>query len=93
MTFKEIVAIAVLLVVIVIAAFFASLNPSTGTVPESNSAGKIDISAVCEGALAYMTFIDGAAADKFVAECREGKHPDVIERYLSEMNLGGGAAI
>ena len=40
--------------------------------------GKIDINAVCDGALAYMSFPDGAAADLFVAECKEGKHPEVI---------------
>jgi hypothetical protein len=55
--------------------------------------GKINIDAVCEGALAYMTFPDGAAADAFVAECKEGKHPEVIEEYKKNLNLGDGAAI
>lgn len=55
--------------------------------------GKLDVNAVCEGALAYMTFPDGAGASKFVAECKEGKHPEVIERYKADMNLGDGAAI
>jgi hypothetical protein len=57
------------------------------------SAGKINVDAVCRGALAYMTFPDGASADAFVEECREGKHPEVIERYKADMNLGAGAAI
>ncbi len=56
-------------------------------------AGKIDIHAVCDGALAYMTFPDGAAAETFVTECKEGKHPEVIERYKAELNLGDGVAI
>jgi hypothetical protein len=55
--------------------------------------GKLDINAVCQGALAYMTFSDGASADAFVAECKEGKHPEVIERFKADMNLGDGAAI
>lgn len=55
--------------------------------------GKIDINAVCEGALSYMTFPDGASADAFVAECKEGKRPEVIEKYKADMNLGDGAAI
>lgn len=55
--------------------------------------GKLDINAVCEGALAYMTFTDGASADAFVADCKEGKHPEVILRYQQEMNLGEGAEI
>lgn len=55
--------------------------------------GKIDINAVCEGALAYMTFPDGATADVFVAECKEGKHPEVIEQFKAQMGVGDGAAI
>ncbi len=55
--------------------------------------GKIDVSVVCAGALAYMTFPDGAAAETFIAECKEGKHPEVIERYKSELNVGEGATI
>ncbi len=55
--------------------------------------GKLNSDVVCSSALAYMTFPDGASADAFVAECREGKHPEVIERYKADMNLGDGAAI
>lgn len=55
--------------------------------------GKINISAVCEGALSYMSFPDGASADIFVAECKEGKHPEVVEKYKADLNLGDGAAI
>lgn len=55
--------------------------------------GKLDINAVCEGALAYMSFPDGERAESFVAECKAGEHPEVIERYKAEMNLGAGAAI
>lgn len=55
--------------------------------------GKLDINAVCEGALAYMTFPDGESAEAFVEECKEGEHPEVIERYKADMNLGAGATI
>lgn len=55
--------------------------------------GKLNINVVCEGALAYMSFPDGASAEKFVAECKEGKHPEVIEQYKLQMGLGDGAAI
>ena len=58
-----------------------------------SASGKIDVGVVCAGALAYMTFPDGAAAETFIAECKEGKHPEVIERYKSELNVGDGAAI
>lgn len=59
----------------------------------SAAQGKLDINAVCEGALAYMTFPDGDSAAQFVAECKEGEHPEVIERYKADMNLGAGAEI
>jgi hypothetical protein len=40
-----------------------------------------------------MTFVDGKSADAFVAECKEGKRPEVIEKYKTDMNLGDGAEI
>ncbi len=55
--------------------------------------GKLNINAVCEDALAYMTFPDGKNAETFVVECKEGKHPEVIEEYKKQMNLGDGATI
>ena len=61
--------------------------------PQPTSAAKINISAVCEEALAFMTFTDGASADAFVAECTEGKHPEVIENYISNLDLPEGVAI
>jgi hypothetical protein len=64
--------------------------------PQQNtdaSSAKINIDAVCDGALAYMTFPNGDAAAKFVAECKEGKHPEVLEKYKADMNLGDGKAI
>lgn len=55
--------------------------------------GKINIDAVCEGVLAYMTFPDGNSADLYVKECKEGKHPEVIEKFKQELNISDGAAI
>lgn len=60
---------------------------------QGNIQGKININEVCQGALIRMTFTDGAAAEKFVAECKEGKHPEVIEQFKAEMNLEDGAQI
>lgn len=54
---------------------------------EEKSLGKIDMDVICEGSLAYMTFSDGAKADAFVADCKMGKHPEVVEQYLKNMNL------
>ena len=56
-------------------------------------AAKLNITEVCKGALAYMTFANAADADAFVAACVRGEHPDVIERYKQDMGLGEGAAI
>jgi hypothetical protein len=55
--------------------------------------GKLDINVICDGALAYMTFPNAQSADTFVKECKEGKHPEVIEQYKTQMGLGDGAAI
>lgn len=49
--------------------------------------GKIDMDVICEGSLAYMTFADSKKADAFVADCKVGKHPEVVEQYLKNMNL------
>jgi len=54
-------------------------------------AGKLDIAAVCSGALAYMSFPDGASADAFVSACIEGKHPEVIERFKADNGVDGAA--
>jgi hypothetical protein len=56
-------------------------------------AGKIDINAVCEGALAYMTFENGQAAEQFVAECKDGQHPEVIDKWKADNNIGDDQAI
>lgn len=55
--------------------------------------GKLDINVVCESALSYMSFESSSQADIFVKECKEGKYPEVIERYKAQMGLGDGAAI
>lgn len=91
----HILALVLLAVIVGIGAYYA-FPTAPDPLPETQneqSQGKIDIHAVCEGALAYMTFPDGASADAFFAECKNGEHPEVIERYKAEMNLGDGAQI
>lgn len=74
---------------------FLALVDSVSFVPTSSNAvsGKLDINAVCEGALAYMSFPDSASAEAFVKECKAGNRPEVIEKYKQDMNLGDGAQI
>lgn len=40
-----------------------------------------ELDAACKAALAYMLFPDAEAVERFLAECKEGKHPEVLERY------------
>lgn len=54
-----------------------------GDYPESSS--KLDINAICTGALAYMSFPSGAEADAWVAACVRGEHPEAIEQW-KQMN-------
>lgn len=76
--------------------FFPLVN-SAAFIPlaEENTAtsGKLNIAEVCQEALAYMSFPSSAEADAFVAECKEGKRPEVIEKYKADNNLGDGRAI
>jgi hypothetical protein len=58
----------------------------------SNSA-KIDIEEVCNSALAYMTFENGAAAEAWVEECKRGEHPEAIEQWKIQMGITDDRAI
>ena len=66
---------------------FQKLVSSFTFIPTSAEApqGKIDPRVACESALAYMTFPSGVEADAFVEACVEGKHPEVIDRYIKDM--------
>ncbi len=88
------IVIAFLLLVAV--GYFAFMQPSTSQLQTSDTnsqAGKIDINAVCEGALAYMTFPSGAEADVWVRECKEGKHPEAIEQWKQQQGIADDRAI
>lgn len=67
--------------------FTVTKTISTSTSPAAGT--KLNIDAVCRGALAYSTFPDAASAEVFVAECKDGKHPEVIERYKADNHLDG----
>lgn len=103
MNIKTGIAVVVALLVVGVfgyLTFFNSMQPElvpteeqVVETPAEGASGKIDINAVCEGALAYMSFPDGASAELFVSECKEGKHPEVIEKFKADMQVGAGAAI
>ena len=88
---KKITIIALILVALVLGYFLYTKKTSSvpAEIPNTNNnqvvPGKLNIDVVCQGALAYMTFQDGATADKFVADCKEGKYPEVIEKYKANM--------
>ena len=65
------------------------LHPFDMGVPQS----KLNINVICERSISYMRFVDVKSADAFVADCKAGKHPEVIEKYKADMNLGDGATI
>lgn len=66
-----------------------AFNVGVSTMPT----GKLNVNLICERATMYMTFTDTKSANAFIADCKEGKHPEVIEKYKVDMNLGTGAAI
>ena len=57
------------------------------------SQAKLNIDLVCQQAISYMKFADAKSMERFVSDCKDGKHPEVIERYKANMNLGDGAKI
>ncbi len=59
--------------------------------PPARTSAKINVQEVCQGALAYTSFPDAVAAEAFVAECIDGKHPEVIEQYKASLQLDGAA--
>lgn len=73
--------------------FYYMQRPSETNDMNGAPQGKIDINAVCEGALAYITFESGAAAEAWVAECKEGKHPEAIEQWRAQMGITDDRAI
>lgn len=81
---KNIIIVVSLIIVAAIGYYaYTTYKTSSISLPQE----KLDINFICERALAYMTFPDGVSANKFVAECIEGKHPEVIEKYRADMNL------
>ena len=61
----------------------------TDTAPAGVPQAKINPQVACESALMYMTFESGDDADAFVTACVQGKHPEVIERYINDMGMDG----
>ncbi|MDB5254170.1 MAG: hypothetical protein JWL80_236 [Parcubacteria group bacterium] len=94
---KNTYALVIIVVAIIGGYFLLRAHPTTPIeIQDANpavSSGKLNSDVVCKSALTYMTFTDSASADLFVAECKEGKHPEVFERYKAQLNLGDGAAI
>ncbi len=88
------VVITILVLAVLVGGYFLFFKDSTTKEMGDTNSGdqaKIDVNTVCEGALAYMTFPSGEASAKFVEECKNGEHPEVIDRYKADMHLDGAA--
>jgi hypothetical protein len=91
---RTIFVIIAMIVAALLGIFAMQQLPSTGNSATSTpSEGKLNIHAICEAALVYMTFPDDVSAQKFISECQEGKHPEVIEKYKADMHIQNDAAI
>ncbi len=93
MTTNQILTVVGAIIGAAIIIYFVFIATPPASEPTPTATSKINITEVCEGALAYMTFANGAEAEVFVAECKEGKHPEVIEQYKEQIGLGDGATI
>jgi hypothetical protein len=65
----------------------------TRVIDQTTTQSRLNINAICEDSLAYTSFTDGDSAAAYVKDCKEGKHPEVIQHYMEQMNLGDGATI
>lgn len=81
----------ILIIVLVLIVGYKLLQRPMPSNPSNDS--RLNIDEICDNALAYMSFPDGAAADRFLAECKRGEHPDVIERYKAESGVNDEAVI
>jgi hypothetical protein len=54
---------------------------------------KLNTDMICEQVTSYMRFADAKSRDAFITDCKEGKHPEVIEKYKTDMHIGDGAQI
>ena len=88
-----VVAVVVVAAAFMLAFLFSSSGVTSQPAAERGSSAKLNINVVCEGALAYMSFPSGAEADAFVQECKEGKHPEVIEKWKTDNGITDGRAI
>ena len=92
-------AIIVLAVLLAGAAGYYFLMPFSSPVTETetpttnSSQGKININAICDGALAYMSFPNGAEAEAWVAACKRGEHPEAIEQWKQQNGITDDRAI
>ncbi len=68
-------------------------NTNTENPATSGDQAKINIDEVCNSALAYMSFPNAAAAEVFIADCKEGKHPEVIEQWKVQMGISNDAVL
>jgi hypothetical protein len=98
MTNKNIITVIVFVIAIAAAGLFFFLgdfreNTTPDNLGEPISQPKINMDQVCEESVMYMTFTDAASADLFVKECKEGKHPQVLEDYKIRMGISTEAQI
>lgn len=87
------VAIAVIAVLFFYNPFNNSVDQNNNQVVNPAPQVKLNIDVICQNALAYMSFPDAESAELYLQECREGKHPEIIENYKAEMGISDDAAI
>jgi hypothetical protein len=81
------------LIILIAFGYFLLAQPAAAPTGDMASDQKIDINAVCEGALAYMTFPSGAEAEAWVEACKRGEHPEAIEQWKVRMGITDERAI
>lgn len=88
--------IIILLIIVAGGYYFFMMEPAKVPVTETENnsvSQKIDINAVCDSALAYMSFPSGAEAEAWVDACKRGEHPEAIEQWKVQMGINDDRVI
>lgn len=83
----KLILVVVVVVAIAGAGLLTLILSSAGARPstDSPSSAKLNIDIICESERSFYTeFGSAATAEVFVRECKEGKYPEVIEKWKQD---------
>lgn len=92
-THRTLIGSLIALAIIIAAAYFYTVGeaPGRNTIGTLPPEPKVQIEEICRASLTYTTFPEGTDTERYVQECIDGKHPNVIEDFVKRMNAENAA--